>query len=164
MLTLDDINAFEATLGELEQAFIDSDLADFTTKANDALAAAQAAGTDTEALNKALSDAQKAVNGATKKIETSGYAPDGVAGTYVNDTLAPIVDQIQGMIDEAAAAAPAEEEAPAEAPAEGEAEAPADSSSSSEGGSSTGIIVAIVVAVVVVIAAVVGIVLGKKKK
>ncbi len=164
MLTLDDINAFEATLGELEQAFIDTDLADFTTKANDALAAAQAAGTDTEALNKALSDAQKAVNGATKKIETSGYAPDGVAGTYVNDTLAPIVDQIQGMIDEAAAAAPAEEEAPAEAPAEGEAEAPADSSSSSEGGSSTGIIVAIVVAVVVVIAAVVGIVLGKKKK
>lgn len=163
MLTLDDINAFEANLGALEQTFIDESLAEYTTKVNDALAAAQAAGGDVDALNSALSDATKAVNRATKEVENAGYAADGVAATYINDTLAPIVEQIQGMVDEAVAAAPAEEETPAEDQTTEEAPA-TDTASSSEGGSSTGIIIAVVVAVVVIIAAVVGIVLGKKKK
>lgn len=163
LLTLDDINAFEATLGEIEQAFVDESLAEYTTRVNDALAAAQAANGDVAAIQSALDDATKAVNRATKEVENAGYAADGTAGTYVTGTLAPIVEQIQGILDEAnAAAAPVEEEAPVD---EAEAEAPAEDTAdtSSEGGS-TGIIIAIVVIVVVVIAAVVGIVLGKKKK
>ncbi len=164
LLTLDDINAFEGTLGELEQAFIDSDLAEYTTKVNDALAAATKEGATVEEIESALNDAQKAVNRATKEVENAGYAADGTAGTYVTGTLAPVLDQIQAALDAAqAAAAPAEPEAPAEEAAPAEDNATESSSSSSEGGS-TGIIVAVVVAVVVVIAAVVGIVLGKKKK
>lgn len=159
--TLADVEAFEEGLAELEQAFIDETLAEYTTKVNEALTAAQAAGDDADALKKALDDANKALNRATKEVENSGYAADGLAATYVKDTLGAVVAEIQSMVD---AAAPAEPE-PAEdnTPEDNTPAAPSSSSTSSEGGS-TGLIVGIVVAVVVVVAAVVGIVLGKKKK
>ena len=156
------VDEFVAGLEALEQAFIDETLAEYTTKIDEAKAAADAAGDDAAALASALSDAQKALNRATKEVENSGYAADGLAATYVNDTLGAVVAEIQAKVD---AAAPAEEAAPAEdeTPAANEPAAPSSSSSSSNGGS-TGLVVGIIVAVVVVVAAVVGIVLGKKKK
>ncbi len=164
LLTLEDINAFEETLGALEQTFVDESLAEYTTKVNDALAAATKEGATVEEIQTALDDATKAINRAKTEVKNAGYAEDGTAGTYIAETLTPVLDQIQSALDAAqAAAAPVEEEAPAEAPAGDEA--PAETpSSSSEGGSSTGIIIGVVVVIVVVVAAVIGIVLGKKKK
>lgn len=158
--TKDVVDEFVAGLEALEQAFVDENLAEYTTKINEAKAAADAAGDDAEALASALSDAQKALNRATKEVENAGYAADGIAATYVNDTLGAIVAEIQAKVD---AAAPAEAPVEDEAPEANEPAAPS-SSNTSDGGSNTGVIVGIVVAVVVVVAAVVGIVLGKKKK
>ena len=161
------VQAFVDNLAVVEQEFVDTDetIVEALEKANAALAAAQAEGATAEALEDALKDANSAKNRANKTRENAGWAEGGIADTYIQTTFGGIVDQIQALVDAAAASAPAEEEAPAdeaEAPAD-EAEAPADSSSS-ESGSSTGVIVGIIVAVVVVVVVVLAVVLGKKKK
>ncbi len=161
LLTLDDINAFETSLAEIEQTFIDESLAEYTTRVNTALETAKKEGVTLEELEAALDDAKKAANRARKDSENAGYI-DGAAYAFC-DTLQASVDEIQSIYDNAvAAAAPAEEEAPAEEAAPAEDNTETDDSSSS--GGNTGLIVGIIVVVVVVIVAVVGIVLGKKKK
>lgn len=165
LLTLDDITAFEATLGELEQAFIDESLAEYTTRVNDALTAATKEGATAEEIQSALDDAQKAINRAKTEVKNAGYAEDGVAGKYITDTLTPVLDQIQEALDAAnAAAAPAEPEEPAAPEADAAEEAPAEAPASSSSGSNTGVIVGVVIAIVVVVAVVVAVVLAKKKK
>ena len=161
LLTLDDINAFETSLAELEQTFIDESLAEYTTRVNTALETAKKEGVTVEELEAALDDAQKAANRARKDSENAGYI-DGAAYAYC-DTLQASVDEIQGIYDAAVAAAAPEEPAPEEAPSEDTAPAEESGSSSSEGGN-TGLIIGIVVVVVIVIVAVVGVVLSKKKK
>lgn len=162
--SIDTLNEFVANLEAIEQTFIDENLKEYTDKVNQALADAEAANGDVAALEAALKSATQGTNRARTEVTNAGYS--GIALTYVEETLQPIVDQIQGMLDEAnAAAAPAEPETPAEdneaAPAD-DAEKPADSSSSD--GGNTGLIVGIVVVVVVVIVVIVAVVMGKKKK
>ncbi len=170
LLTPADIAAFEETIPALEQEWIDTNesLAEQVTKAQEALTAAQGAASDTAALEDALKDANSAKNRSQRERESGGWLEGGTADTYINDTFDAIINEIQGLVD-AAAAAPAPAEDQPEAPAEDQAEAPAEEApaeapSSSESGSSTGLIVGIIVVVVIVVIVVVAVVLGKKKK
>lgn len=159
--TKEAVDAFVEGLVALEQSFIDNDLKEYTDRVNAALESANGANGDLEVLNDALDEATKATNRARTECNNTGYT--NAALTYVEETLAGIVNQIQAMVDEAAAAQPAEPEV-TEAPAE---EAPAEDtapSSSESSGSNTGLIVGIVVVAVIVVVTVVAIVLGKKKK
>lgn len=158
LLTLDDVKAFEETLVELEQAFIDTELADDTAKVNAALEAAKAEGATADDIAKALSDATKAVNHAKKLCENNNYS--GIALEHCEKTLGDAVAEIQALAD--AAATPAEDEAPAE-DAKDEKPAAADTPAEEKSGN-TGMVVGIIVVVAVIVVAAVGIVLGKKKK
>ena len=151
------VDEFVAGLEALEQAYIEESLGEYTTRVNDALAAAQAANGDIAAIEAALDDATKAANRANKEVEGSGYT--GAAVEHVKG-LKATVEEIQSILDEAkAAAAPAEPD-----PAENEPSEPTTAPSSNSGSGSTGIVVGIIVVVVVVIVVVAAIVLGKKKK
>ena len=159
LVTPADIDAFVANLQTVEQEFIDTSLTEYTDRVNAALEAANAANGDVAALEDALKGADQATKRARTECNNQNYT--GIALNYVDETLQGIVDQIQGMLDEAqtaAAAVPAEE--PETAPEQ--TEEPAAETESS--GSNTGLMVAIVVVAVVIVAVIGAIILAKKKK
>ena len=163
LITLADVEAFEAGLAAAEQEWIDTDatLAEQVEKAQNALASAQGAPDDAAVLANALKDATNAANRSSKARESAGWVEGGPADTYIKETIGSIVDEIQAMAD---AAAPAEPEPIEDEPASDDTVDTTVPTETSEGGSATGIIVGIIIAVVVIAAVVCAVALCKKKK
>lgn len=154
----DVMDAYLVQLDAEDEALI-VELQEYADRVNAAKAIADDEASELAAIEEAASDAQKAVNRASKEAE--GYTK---ATAWVAE-LQTIVDELNAKIEELKA--PAEEEAPVEDPAEDPVEDPAEEPADTtvdepaEGGS-TGIVIAIVA--VVVIAVVVVIILVSKKK
>lgn len=154
----DVMDAYLVQLDAEDEALI-VELQEYADRVNAAKAIADDEASELAAIEEAASDAQKAVNRASKEAE--GYTK---ATAWVAE-LQTIVDELNAKIEELKA--PAEEEVPVEDPAEDPVEDPAEEPADTtvdepaEGGS-TGIVIAIVA--VVVIAVVVVIILVSKKK
>ena len=163
LVTKEVMDAYLVQLDAEDTALIET-LKEYEDKVVAALESAKAT-TDVAALEELASDAQKAVNRATKEAEGYPKATEWATGLQTS------VDEINALIEAAKAAPVEEEEAPAETPAEEEKpaeekpaeEKPADTPADKAEGGNTGLIIGIIAAVVVV-AVVVVIILSKKKK